>query len=99
MRQLLTGIPFELAGKRVDGLPYNFYSLMEHLHIAQWNDPDFGYHPLSGADKWQVNYSYVHVLPNHGIALKPFVWTSAKTWYISLVQQQTSNCYDNERKA
>lgn len=56
MRQLLTGIPFELAGKHVEGLPYTIYRLMEHLRIAQWDMLDFSRNPDYKEIKWPDEY-------------------------------------------
>ena len=56
IRKLITGIPYELAGKKPDGLPYSIYRLVEHIRIAQWDMLDFSRNPNYKEIKWPDDY-------------------------------------------
>lgn len=38
---ILRGIPFELQGRKPEGVPYSAWQLLEHLRIAQWDILEF----------------------------------------------------------
>ena len=56
IRNIITGVPFELAGKKPDGLPYSIYRLVEHIRIAQWDMLDFSRNPDYKEIKWPDDY-------------------------------------------
>lgn len=34
-------IPYELAGKKVEGIPYSCWEILEHMRISQWDILEF----------------------------------------------------------
>jgi uncharacterized damage-inducible protein DinB len=48
--------PAALRGKRVDGVPYSAWELLEHLRIAQHDILDFSRNPKYKEKKWPDEY-------------------------------------------
>ena len=49
-------LPDDLRGKKVEGLPYTFWMVLEHMRIAQWDILDFSVNPKYKAMKWPDGY-------------------------------------------
>ncbi len=43
--EAVAGFPSELRGKKVKGLPYSAWMLLEHMRIAQWDILEFSRNP------------------------------------------------------
>lgn len=56
LQEQITGIPMEAAGKKVEGLPYTIYQLMEHIRISQHDLLDFSRNPEYQYIKWPDDY-------------------------------------------
>jgi uncharacterized damage-inducible protein DinB len=50
------GIPPELRGRQVDGLPHSLWQLVEHLRITQWDILDFCRNPDYQEIRWPDDY-------------------------------------------
>lgn len=48
--------PFPMAGRRIEGLPYTAWQILEHLRIAQWDILDFSRNPGYIYIKWPDDY-------------------------------------------
>src|SRR5215210_7224011 len=48
--------PIEHCGRRVEGLPYTAWQVLEHLRIAQWDILEFSRDPKHVSPKWQDGY-------------------------------------------
>jgi len=46
----------DLRGKKVDGLPYTPWMLLEHMRIAQWDILEFSRNPKHVSPKWPDGY-------------------------------------------
>jgi hypothetical protein len=46
------GVPVELRGKRVSGIPHSLWELVEHIRIAQWDILEFSRNPKHVSPKW-----------------------------------------------
>lgn len=56
LQDQITGIPFEDAGKNIDGLPYNIYRVMEHIRLSQYDLLNFSRNPDYKYIKWPDDY-------------------------------------------
>ena len=54
--ELLQGISAEEAGKRIEGLPYTIWQLLEHLRFAQHDILDFCRNPNYQTPEWPDDY-------------------------------------------
>ena len=52
----IADLPDDLRGKKVQGLPYTFWMVLEHMRIAQWDILDFSINPKYKAMKWPDGY-------------------------------------------
>jgi hypothetical protein len=48
--------PAELCGKRIEGLPYTAYQVIEHMRIAQWDILEFSRNADHVSPKWPEGY-------------------------------------------
>lgn len=48
--------PAELCGRRVEGLPYTAWQVLEHIRIAQWDILEFSRNPKYSSPKWPKGY-------------------------------------------
>src|SRR5262249_44029056 len=53
---VIAGWPAALYGKKVEGLPYSAWMLLEHMRIAQWDILDFSVNPKYKALDWPSGY-------------------------------------------
>lgn len=53
---IVADFPADLRGKRVKGLPYTPWMLLEHLRLAQWDILDFSINPKYKALKFPDDY-------------------------------------------
>lgn len=54
--EALKNIPFDLLGKKPDGLPYSLWQITEHIRIAQWDILEFSKNALHQSPKWPDGY-------------------------------------------
>ena len=54
--EVVSDFPAKLRGKKVEGLPYTAWMLLEHMRIAQWDILDFTMNPKYKAMAWPANY-------------------------------------------
>ncbi|WP_242917789.1 DinB family protein [Pontibacter liquoris] len=54
--ELLAGITLEEAGKKVEGLPYTIWQLLEHLRFTQHDILDFSRNPGYQEPAWPDDY-------------------------------------------
>jgi len=52
----IADLPDDLRGKKVQGLPYTFWMVLEHMRIAQWDILDFSINQKYKAMKWPDGY-------------------------------------------
>ena len=52
----LAGLPANARGKKVRGLPYTAWMLLEHLRIAQWDILEFSRNPKHESPEWPKGY-------------------------------------------
>jgi hypothetical protein len=52
----VAGFPANLHGKKVAGLPYTAWMLLEHMRIAQWDILDFSINPKYKSMDWPAGY-------------------------------------------
>jgi hypothetical protein len=52
----MTGLPADARGKKVRGLPYTAWMLLEHLRIAQWDILEFSRSPKYTSLEWPKGY-------------------------------------------
>jgi DinB superfamily len=50
------GLPPELRGAKVSGLPHTVWQLLEHLRIAQWDILEFSRNPDHVSPSWPEGY-------------------------------------------
>ena len=48
--------PVDLCGRRVEGLPYTAWQVLEHIRIAQWDILEFSRNPKHVSPKWPEGY-------------------------------------------
>ncbi|HET7441559.1 MAG TPA: DinB family protein [Terriglobales bacterium] len=53
---VIDDFPADLRGKKVKGLPYTAWMLLEHMRIAQWDILDFSINPKYKTIKWPEGY-------------------------------------------
>ena len=54
--EVVSDFPAKLRGKKIEGLPYTAWMLLEHMRIAQWDILDFTMNPKYKAMAWPANY-------------------------------------------
>jgi hypothetical protein len=52
----VASFPSELCGRRLDGLPYTAWQVLEHMRIAQWDILEFSRNPKHVSPKWPEGY-------------------------------------------
>jgi len=52
----VANLPVPLRGKRVEGLPYTIWQLVEHIRIAQWDMLEFSKDGSHQSPKWPDEY-------------------------------------------
>lgn len=52
----VAGLPANVRGKKVRGLPYTAWMLLEHLRIAQWDILEFSRNPKHESPEWPKGY-------------------------------------------
>ena len=53
---VITDFPENLRGKRVSGLPYTAWMLLEHMRIAQWDILEFSRDPEHVSPEFEAGY-------------------------------------------
>ena len=53
---VVTDVPAEVWGKKVDGLPHTLWMLLEHIRIAQWDILEFSRDAKHVSPKWPKGY-------------------------------------------
>jgi hypothetical protein len=48
--------PSALCGRRIEGLPYTAWQVLEHMRIAQWDILEFSRSPKHVSPKWPEGY-------------------------------------------
>ena len=48
--------PVEKCGRRIEGLPYTAWQVLEHMRIAQWDILEFSRDPKHVSPKWPKGY-------------------------------------------
>jgi hypothetical protein len=48
--------PVEKCGRRIEGLPYTAWQVLEHMRIAQWDILEFSRDPNHVSPKWPKGY-------------------------------------------
>jgi DinB superfamily len=48
--------PAELCGKKIEGLPYTAWQVLEHMRIAQWDILEFSRNAKHASPKWPEGY-------------------------------------------
>ena len=52
----IAGIPDDMRGARVDGVPHTPWRLLEHMRIAQWDILEFSRNPRHVSPPWPEGY-------------------------------------------
>jgi hypothetical protein len=52
----IAGLPANARGKKVRGIPYTAWMLLEHLRIAQWDILEFSRNPHHQSPEWPKGY-------------------------------------------
>ena len=61
----ISDFPLKLRGKKVQGIPYSAWGLLEHLRISQWDILEFSRDPNHVSPEWPKGYWPVgDALPN-----------------------------------
>jgi hypothetical protein len=66
---VMKDFPIELAGRRVEGLPYTAWQIVEHMRISQWDILDFSRNPGYVYIKWPDDY-----WPKEGAPADALAW-------------------------
>jgi DinB superfamily len=74
----IADFPVELCGKRIEGLPYTAWQVLEHMRIAQWDILEFSRDTKHLSPKWPDGY-----WP------KPDEVGNAELWHKSIAKLQT----------
>ena len=53
---LVADFPVALCGKRIEGLPYTAWQVLEHIRIAQWDILEFSRDSKHASPKWPEGY-------------------------------------------
>ncbi len=56
LEDALDKLPRELRGKKLDGLPYSIWQLIEHIRIAQWDMLKFSKDEKHESPPWPAGY-------------------------------------------
>jgi hypothetical protein len=56
LEKAIAGLPSELRGAKVPGLPHTVWQLLEHLRIAQWDILEFSRNPDHASPPWPEGY-------------------------------------------
>jgi hypothetical protein len=59
----ISGFPADARGKKVRGLPYTAWMLVEHLRIAQWDIVEFSRNSKHVSPEWPKGYWPQEVAP------------------------------------
>lgn len=92
IRKLITGIPYEQAGKKPDGLPYSIYRLVEHIRIAQWDMLDFSRNPDYKEITWPDEY-----WPEGDAPASPEAWDQSVQTVLSDLDEMINLVKDESR--
>lgn len=68
--QALRGVPFELWGRKPDGVPHTLWQLLEHLRITQWDILEFTGNASHQSPTWPDNYWPPDEAPPNEAAVK-----------------------------
>jgi len=74
LEEILDGIDYEQVGTRLDGLPYSFWQILEHMKIAQKDILNFSEGGNYMSLKWPDEY-----WPDHSAPQSPEEWENTKT--------------------
>jgi hypothetical protein len=55
-KDFVADFPVELCGKRIEGLPYTAWQVLEHMRIAQWDILEFSRNGKHVSPKWPEGY-------------------------------------------
>ena len=53
---LIKDFPVEKCGRRIEGLPYTAWQVLEHMRIAQWDILEFSRDASHASPKWPEGY-------------------------------------------
>lgn len=53
---LIKDFPVEKCGRRIEGLPYTAWQILEHMRIAQWDILEFSRDATHVSPNWPVGY-------------------------------------------
>ena len=53
---VIADFPAKLRGRKLDGLPYTAWMLLEHMRIAQWDILEFSRNPKHVSPDWPAGY-------------------------------------------
>ena len=53
---VIADFPIELINRRVEGIPYTAWQLLEHMRIAQWDILEFSRSPKHVSPAWPAGY-------------------------------------------
>jgi uncharacterized damage-inducible protein DinB len=56
LSKAVENISLETVGKRVEGIPYTIWQLIEHIRITQWDIVEFSSNPLHQSPRWPEGY-------------------------------------------
>lgn len=54
--EALDGVPFDLLGKKITGLPYSIWQLADHIRITQWDILEFSRNAKYISPEWPYGY-------------------------------------------
>ena len=84
LAKIVQGVPFEVQGKLVDGMPHSLWQLLEHLRIAQRDILDFCAPPTGGYQPMEWPRGY---WPEVTAPRSPEAWDRT---VVAIVQDRTS---------
>jgi hypothetical protein len=53
---VIAGVPAKLRGRKLDGLPYTAWMLLEHMRIAQWDILEYSRNPKHVSPEWPAGH-------------------------------------------
>ena len=96
LEKALKDIPFELLGKRPNGLPYSIWQLADHIRIAQLDILEFSRNPEYQSPEWPKGYWSSETKPKSEYEWKKCVQQIKKDRhsFIELLKENAETIYE-----
>ncbi len=89
------GLTTDVAGQKIEGLPYTIWQVIEHIRIAQWDMLQFSMTPEHSSPAWPDGYWPNNKAPKNEAALKGTInqVNTNLNEFLGLVEDEQADLY------